>query len=148
MRERRLKEQVQRTSQICPKAWEEKCDEVNTHKELASYWKEQYESLKSQSMDWLNHRKHLNEILDEYECTINLLQPSLDAYRTKLANLIEFCNVVAIDLPWKLENALEDMDENNTHPSARDLVLLCERMMRRFKEELKAHKERVAKRTL
>ncbi|KAI5400524.1 hypothetical protein KIW84_065418 [Lathyrus oleraceus] len=81
VRERRLKERAQRASQICPKAWEEKCDELNTNKELASYWKEQYESLKSQSMGWLNHRKLLNEILDEYECTINLLQPSVAAYR-------------------------------------------------------------------
>ncbi|KAI5389830.1 hypothetical protein KIW84_075223 [Lathyrus oleraceus] len=92
---------------------------------LFGFWRAYLE----EEAERLNHRKHLNEILDEYKCTINLLQPSLDAYRTKLANLIEFCNGVAIDLPWKLENALEDMDENNTHPSARDLVLLCERMI-------------------
>lgn len=98
-------------------------------------------------MGWLNHMNHLNEILDEYECTINLLHPSVVAYH-KLANLIDFYNDVAIDLPWKLENSLEDMDEKNTHPSTHDLVLLCERMMRRFKEELKAHKERIAKKTL
>ncbi|KAI5438709.1 hypothetical protein KIW84_024437 [Lathyrus oleraceus] len=81
VRERHLKERAQRAFQICPKAWEEKCDELNTNKDLTSYWKEQYESLKSQGMGWLNHRKHLNEILDEYECTINLLQPSVAAYR-------------------------------------------------------------------
>lgn len=71
----------------------------------------------------------MNEILDEYERTINLLQPTIVTYRMKLANLVEFCNGMARDLPWRLDNALEDMDENNTHPSARDLVLLCERMM-------------------
>ncbi|KAI5419895.1 hypothetical protein KIW84_043882 [Lathyrus oleraceus] len=80
VREKRLKEQAQRASQICPKSWEDKCDGLNTNKELASYWKEQYESLKSQSKGWLNQRKHLNEILDEYERTINLLQPSVFAY--------------------------------------------------------------------
>ncbi|XP_050877288.1 uncharacterized protein LOC127081040 [Lathyrus oleraceus] len=85
VRENLLKERAQRASQICSKAWKEKCDELNTNKELASYWKEQYESLKSQSMGWLNRRKHLNEILDEYECTINLLHPSVVAYHTKLA---------------------------------------------------------------
>ncbi|KAI5387388.1 hypothetical protein KIW84_073497 [Lathyrus oleraceus] len=70
VREKRLKEQAQRASQICPRAWEKKCDELNTNKELASYWKEQYESLKSQTMGWLNQRKHLNEILDKFVVNI------------------------------------------------------------------------------
>lgn len=80
-------------------------------------------------MGWINERRHLNEILDEYEHTINLLQPSVVTYHTQLDNLIELCNGMARDLPRKLDNPLEDMDENNTRPSARDLVFLYERMM-------------------
>lgn len=122
--ERRLKEQARRASQICPRAWNEKCDEMKTNKELTGYWKEQYESLKSQSMGWLNEREDLNGVLDTYEHTINLLQPTVVTYRTKLTNLIEFYNSVAMDQPWRLDNALEDMDENNTHPSVCHLILL------------------------
>lgn len=33
----RLKEQAQRASQIFRRAWEEKCGDMNTNKELASY---------------------------------------------------------------------------------------------------------------
>lgn len=50
-------------------------------------------------MAWLNERIHLNEILDEYESNINLLQPTVVTCRMKLANLIDFCNGVAKDLP-------------------------------------------------
>lgn len=89
----------------------------------------------------------MNGVLDTYECTINLLQPTVVTYWTKLAKLLEFCNGVARDLPWRLENALEDMDENTTHPSVCNIIFLCDRMMQRFKDDLKELKERVAKKT-
>lgn len=79
----------------------------------------------------------MNGVLDTYEHTIKLIQSVVDAHYIKLDNLIEFCNGVVRDLPWKLNNALEDKDENNTHHLACQLVLLCERMMRRFKSDLK-----------
>lgn len=99
-------------------------------------------------MGWINDRKHLNWVLDTYERTINLLQPTVATYPTKLANLIEFYNSMAIYLPWRLDNALEDMDENNNHPLVCHIVLLYEIMMRRFKDEMKDLKEKVAKKTL
>lgn len=86
-------------------------------------------------------------VLDTYEHTIKLLHPTVATYCTKLASLIEFCNSVTRDLPWRLDNNLKDMDGNDTHPTMCNLVLICERMMWRFKDELKDLKEWVAKKT-
>lgn len=56
--------------------------------------------------------------------------------------MVEFCNWLTIDMPWKLRDALKDMDKDNAHPSAFNFVLFCEGMMQRFKKELRELKER------
>lgn len=68
-----LRNKYEKAPQASPRAWKEKCDELENNNELVSHSKGKYESLKSQIMGWINERKHLNGILDIYDRTINLL---------------------------------------------------------------------------
>lgn len=36
---------------------------------------------------------------------------------------------MAIDMPWKLRDALEDIEKDNTNPLVVSFVLLCEEMI-------------------
>lgn len=56
--------------------------------------------------------------------------------------MVEFCIWLTIDMYWKLRDALEEMDKDNTHPSAFNFILFYEGMVQRFKEELRELKER------
>lgn len=62
-------------------------------------------------------------------------------YRAKYDGLVRFCNELVKEVPWRLDDALEDIDESNTPPSILRFVYICERMMTRFKVELKELKE-------
>lgn len=48
----------------------------------------------------------MNAKLDTYEGTIYFLHVGRDGYREKLTILVEFCNWLIEDMPWKLRDAL------------------------------------------
>lgn len=55
--------------------WNEKYQEAEISKECAQHWKGRYESLRKESLGWMNEKKHLNGLLDTYEKSINILSP-------------------------------------------------------------------------
>lgn len=67
-----------------------------------------------------------------FKITIDFLQKDKDEYHTKLNGLVEFCNLSAKDMPWKLRDAMEELDKGNTHPSVVSFILLYKEMLRRF----------------
>ena len=50
--------------------------------------------------------------------------------------LVEFYNWEAKDMPWKLRDVMEELNEDNTHPVEVSVILLCRELLRRFKKEL------------
>lgn len=66
-------------------------------------------------------------------------------YHAKYDALVKFCNDLVIKVPWKLDDALEDVDGNNIPPSILRFIYLCEHMVKRFQVKLKDLKERKAK---
>lgn len=71
------------------------------------------------------------------------MQKDKDGYRAKLNGLVEFCNWLAQDMPWRLREAVEGLDQDNMHPVVVSFVMLCDGMLKRFKvefEELKTRK--------
>ncbi|KAI5396617.1 hypothetical protein KIW84_062715 [Lathyrus oleraceus] len=76
--------------------------------------RDQFSTLKNESLGWLNEKTRINSFLDTYVGSINLLQPSAAMYRVKYDCLVRFCNELTKEDPWKLEDALEDADENTT----------------------------------
>lgn len=87
----------------------------------------------------------MNGLLNTYARSINILQHVATMYRAKYDGWVRFCNKLTMELPWRLEDALEDEDEINTPHSILWFVFLYEWMMKRFKSELKELKERKAK---
>lgn len=53
-------------------------------------------------------------LFDTYAGSINLLQPVSAMYRAKFDCLVRFCNELTKEVPWKLDDALEDVDEKTT----------------------------------
>ena len=104
--------------------------------------------MKNESLGWLKEKTKMNSLLDTYVGSINLLQPAAALYRAKYDCLARFCNELNQEVPWKLEDALEDTDEKTTPHSILRFLYLCDRMMKRFKVELKEMKERKAKRVI
>lgn len=86
----------------------------------------------------------MDSLLDTYVRSINLLQPAATLYLAKYDCLVRFCNELTKEVPWKLEDALEDSDEKTTPHSILRFIYLCDRMMKRFKVELKEMKEQKA----
>lgn len=62
-------------------------------------------------------------------------------YRAKYDCLVRFCNELTKEVPWNLEDALKDADENTTPHSILQFIYLCDCMIKRFKVELKELKE-------
>lgn len=91
----------------------------------------------------------MNSLLDTYANSIDLLQPIAAMYRAKYDCLVRFYNElrfkVELEVPWKLEDDLEDVDECATPYSILRFIYLYELMMKRFKVELKELKEQKVK---
>lgn len=121
--ERCRKERVFEASQITPKIWEEKCQEKENSQECEQHWKNRFDSLQEEILDWLSEREHANTSLEAYEGTIHFLHAQNDEYPDKLKSLVEFCNWITRGMPWNLRDALEGQDKNKTHHSVINFVL-------------------------
>lgn len=102
---------------------------------------ERFAALKKESLGWLNEKARMNGLLDTYDKSIKLLQHVAAMYRAKYEFLVRFCNELTKEVPWKLEDALEDADESTTPYSILRFTCLCDCMMKRFKVELKELKD-------
>lgn len=85
---------------------------------------------------WLKEREQVIEDYDTFRKTIDFLQKDKDGYCAKLNDLVEFCNWMARDIPWRLREVVEGLDQDDTHPPAVYFVMMCEGMVKRFKFEL------------
>lgn len=133
----RRKERALAASQVTPKIWEEKCQETENAKDQARYQKDKFESMQGEILEWMNEREDIKANLDAYKGTIYFLHVERDGYHENFTSLVEFCNWLTRDMPWKLRDALEDLDKNNTHPSVGRYFLFYEDMMQRFNGEMK-----------
>lgn len=82
------------------------------------------------------------EECDTFKKTIDFLQKDKDGYLSKLNGLVEFCNWLAQDMPWRLREVVEGLDQDNTHHVVVGFVMMCEGMLKRFKFELEELKTR------
>ena len=85
---------------------------------------------------WLKEREYVIEDYESFKRTIDFLQGDRDKYRATLHGMVEFYNWAAKDMPWKLRHAMEELNEDNTHPAVIICILLCRELLRRFKKEL------------
>ena len=82
--------------------------------------------------------KERDYVIKDYESLkriIDFLQGDMDKYHAKLNGLVEFFNWEAKDMPWKLRDAMEELNEDNTHPVVVSFILLYRELLRRFKKE-------------
>lgn len=93
----------------------------------------------------MNKKKHLYGLMDSYAKPINILNPADAMYIAKFDGLVKFCNELVMEIPQKLDDALEDTDKRNTSSTMHHFVQLYGIMMKRFKIELKKLKECKAK---
>ncbi|KAI5441083.1 hypothetical protein KIW84_010516 [Lathyrus oleraceus] len=134
--ERRLKERALEASRVTPTTWAEKCQEAKDAREVAQNWKDRFEAFHQDSVIWLREREQVIEDYDTFRRTINFLQADKDGYRAKLNGLVQFCNWTTQEMPWRLREAVEGLDQHDTHPAVIHFVMMCEGMVKRFKLEL------------
>lgn len=138
-----IKERVAEASWVTLGVWADKCQETKDAREYTQHWKDMLEAFHQDNIIWLKEREHVVEDYEVLKKTIDFLQKDMDGYRAKLNGLMEFCNWLAQDMPWRLRDAVEELNQDNTHPAVVSFVMLCEGMLKRFKvelEELKARK--------
>lgn len=71
--ERHLKEEAVRTSYVTPQVWRDKCYKAKLVTLSVEHWRDRFAALKKESMGWLNEKAHLNDLLDMYAKSIDLL---------------------------------------------------------------------------
>lgn len=71
-------------SQVTPEMWEEKFQEEEHAQDWTRHWKDRFDSLQRESLDFLNEREEMNENFGNYEGTICFLHVEGDEYHEKL----------------------------------------------------------------
>lgn len=71
--ERRLKEEAIRVSYITPQVWREKCHKAELATLSTEHWRNHFSALKNECLGWLNEKARINNLLDTYAESINLL---------------------------------------------------------------------------
>lgn len=110
----RLKEEAIRVSYVTTQIWKEKCHQIEIAIATSEHWKGRFYALKNDSLGWLKEKTKMNNLLDTYAGSINLLQPAAALYRAKYDCLARFCNELTQEVPWRIEDALDDADEKTT----------------------------------
>lgn len=134
--ERQLKERALEASRVTPGIWADKCQEEKDAKEYAQHWKDRLEAFHQDSVIWLKEREQVIEDYDTFRKIIDFLQKDKDGYHVKLNDLVEFYSWMARDIPWRLRETVEGLDQDGTHPAVVVFVMMCKGMVKRFKFEL------------
>lgn len=140
-KEQHLKEEALRHSRGNP------MDRRNTRLDLeisrvrGQQWKDIYEDLKKQSLEWEGEFQRLNDIILSDQGTIEQLQAEYTKYNGKFSDLVEFSNGLVHDMPYLLRYSWDELDDEVTPPNIYRFVLACRDMMRKFKANLKVLRE-------
>lgn len=134
--EHQLKERATEASRVTPRILDDKCQEAKDARKYDQHWKDRLEAFHQDSVIWLKEREQVVEDYETFKKTIDFLQKYKDGYRAKLNGLVDLCNWLAQDMPWRLREVVKGLDQDDTHAAVIGFVMMCEGMVKRFKFEL------------
>lgn len=101
------------------------------NEELANS-KENYDNLFEKCHAWIKDIERLNQLVRERDEIISIQEDQNKLYYGRYANLVNICNRLVVDIPWRLRSAIEDLENNQVPPAVRDFLLLCKDVVEHF----------------
>ena len=123
----------------------EKTQELNITREERDINRDVYEGLREKCQGWIDEIHNLNRVLDEKDETVSFLEEQNEYFYRRYRDMVDMCNRLVVDVPWRLRSALEDLEDNQVPPAVSDFLFLCQDMVNRFKVETKDLKPRRGK---
>lgn len=68
----------------------------------------------------------------EKDEVISIQEDHNELYYRKYADLVDVCNRLVIDVPWRLRSALEDLESSRVPPAVEDFLFLCKGVVEHF----------------
>ena len=104
-----------------------------------------YGGLREQCQWWIDEIHNLNRVLDEKDETVSFLEEQNEYFYRRYRDMVDMCNRLVVDVPWRLRSALEDLEDNQVPPAVSEFLFLCQDVVNRFKAETKDLKPRRGK---
>ena len=120
----------------------EKVQELNITREERDGNKDAYEGLREQCQGWIDEIHNLNHLLDEKDEIMSFLEEQNAHFYGKYSGMVDMCNRLIVDVPWRLRSALEDLEGNQIPPAVSEFLFLCQDVVNRFKAETRDLKPR------
>ena len=120
----------------------EKVQELNITRDERDSNRDAYEGLREQCQGWIDEIHKLNRLLDEKDEIVSFLEEQNEHFYWKYSGMVDMCNHLIVDVPWRLRSALEDLEGNKIPPAVSDFLFLCQDAVNRFKAETRDLKPR------
>lgn len=94
--------------------------------------KEDFDNLFKKCHEWIKDIERLNQLLKEKDEIISIQENQNNLYYGRYANLVDVCNRLVVDVPWRLRSAIENLETNPVPLAVRDFLFLCRDVVERF----------------
>ena len=101
-----------------------------------------YGELEAQCEGWKEEASHQNELWVDRGETIFILEEQNQNLYNNYSGLVEFCRQLMVEVPWRLQSAVEDLEESRVPPAVEYFIGLCRDMVERFQHEIRNFRPR------
>ena len=141
-RETRLKEKARLARDLDSEELARKIQDLDTARDLVARWEASYGELEVQCEGWQEEARRQNELWVDRGETIFTLEEQNKSLYDNYSGLVEFCRQLMVEVPWRLQSALEDLEEDQVPPAVEYFIYLCRDMVDRFQKEIREFKPR------
>ena len=141
-RETRLKEKARVARDLDSEELARKIQDLDTARDLVARWEASYGELEVQCEGWQEEARRQNELWVNRGETIFTLEEQNKSLYDNYSGLVEFCRQLMVEVPWRLQSALEDLEEDQVPPAVEYFIYLCRDMVDRFQKEIREFKPR------
>lgn len=141
-RETRLKEEARLAHNVDSEELAQKIQELDTARDLVTRWEALYGELEVQCEGWQEEARRQNELWVNRGETIFTLEEQNKSLYDNYSGLVEFCRQLMVEVPWRLQSAVEDLEEDRVPPTVEYIIYLCKDMVERFQKEIREFKPR------
>ena len=120
----------------------QKIQELDTARDLVARWKASYGELEVQCKGWQEEAQRQNELWVNRGETIFKLEEQNKSLYENYSGLVEFYRQLMVEVPWRLQSAIEDLEEDQVPPAVEYFIYLCKDMVERFQKEIREFKPR------
>lgn len=117
-------------------------EELTTTKSERDNSRDAYSGLFKRCHSWVEEIERLNKMMKEKDEVISIQEDHNERYYRRYADLVDACNCLVIDVPWRLQSALEDVESSGVPPAVEHFLVLCKGVVERFQTAVKNLKPR------